>query len=439
MFPSPTRSTPLRGLFGSLLLLVAVAAALPALPAEATTARMVPADGSVVSDAVGIVVTVDRDLGEEVAGVDVRLSLDGYSPASGTAPRELDCLEGAGCDGLTDRSDRWGDVVLAGNGGELSTGPICNGRYLLQYRIVRDQPGPWIDHVVTLSDRSLLAPRRLAVDASRDRALLHWEPLRAAPDVRLLLERRRASGATWATVADLDGDTTGFVDRGLAPGRYDYRLTAYRGDGLIDGAPAGPCTDRSPDVTASSPTRRVEIVATTAAPTAEDEGDAGADPSEDPESEPTAGSDPAAGDSPDEPQDDPEGGAGAADPETGGATGSADQPAGDPTRTHVAAPPPPTGRGAQVGAPPIAVPSPEEEYFGEDDPYSEELPFAASEPDEQAASSAPPGGVMEVFPASIRAITRMVPDERRILVPIAAGLLLVCLALHLRRWTRETP
>lgn len=402
--------------------LLAVAAALAAVVATstaalaATVAFQAPTAGSEVRGGTApIVVRVDRALGESVSGVEVRLRSRTGDPLPGGRTVALECVDEEGCGGVGDLRETWGGVALAPDAAPFTDVDVCNGGYVLEARTT-GAAGWAAATSVVLSADEVPAPRELAVASQGTSVTVRWTA-DDLPDVRHVVERRAGSGP-WIERVELAPGDDAFAEQ-VAPGTYDYRVRAVRGDGLVDGDAAAPCTDDDRDLEALGGARTITVATGTSssgrpAPTADDE------PA------------PAAGDD-----------------ATGGATGDADdvaEPEGDDgdrggagTTTagrRVAPPPPAAGSQPRVRTPQLgARPDDGEGFFGEGSGFADELRYDGLSP---VPGDAEPTFVQRLVPGAVASISTLDVDLRRILPSVAAGLVLTTLALHLRRWSRET-
>lgn len=411
------------------------------LPAAAASLTWLsPGAGAVVSGPVDLAVRTDRQVGETVDGVTVRLSTDGETIAPGTRTRELRCAESDGCNRVGQQQDRWGLVELDPDGGELATGPVCNGQYVLQAQ--QAGTSAWAGTPVVLTGRTVQAPSGLAADGEPRAAQLSWTPPASAGDVRLRVERRVEGASAWDAITVLPGSASSYTDSGVAAGTYDYRVVSTRGDGFVAGRPAAACTDSEPDLTAASQSRTVTVApgpssgSTTASDGTTDDAMTGAD------EDGTAASTSGDGSDPGTPSHDGAQSGDADGEDADGSTADDDisSSGGTPrSGTRVAAPPPPRRGDSAVRAPEIARSrGGEGTYYGQDDPFSEELgydqdpaaPLAGEQPDETSA-------IGRFIPGGTRTLTQLHLDRRQVVLPIAAGLLLLVSGMHLRRWMGE--
>lgn len=409
-----------------------IATVLPAF--AASLSWLSPGAGAVVSAPVDIAVEVSRSVGEEVAGVTVRLSRDGDTTAPNTRTAELRCAETDGCNTVGSSKDRWGLVELAPDGGALATGPVCNGQYVLQ--ALPDGAAGWSGIPVVLTDPSVAAVTHLTADGEPRAAHLSWTPPSSAGDLSLRVERRPEGASGWNAVATLSGTATSYSDQAVTAGTWEYRVVTTRGDGFVSGRPVAACTDTEPDHAAPSEFRTVVVAPgpTRTRTSSTDDGSTGSD------SDGTAAgpseqggtTSPTADGSESESADDPAAGDGGTHDGTAAGSGSSGP------RTRVAAPPPARRSSNTVSAPEIARPQHRETYYGEGDEYSDSLDYGDVDP--MVTPSAEDGEVTAMgrwVPGGTETITTLRLDERQVLLPIATGLLLLALGLHVRRWMRS--
>lgn len=386
-----------------------VVLAVPAVAAAAVSARLSsPASGRTVQAAVPIEVEVSHDLLDPPPeAVEVRLSADGGSAAAGTTAAALRCLEG--CD---EQEQRWGGVSFdPATGAPFAGAGICNGSWVIQPRV---DDGPFAVGSRILVSAEPAPPRDVTAGGGADGATIAWRPP-STPDLTGFAVQRRADGR-WRTVATLGAGATSHRDAAAPAGEeVAYRVQSLRGDGLSgEGRPLLPCADTEPDLRASSAAATAAIPA--AAPDAE-----GSD--QDPGRDAPAGS------------GDQAGGDGAA-PAAGPAGADADG-AGTDGEREVAAPPPTRPAAGDSSAPPSQaapeVASPGGRDAGAEEGFSRELDYEGAEivtpaPDRVTAprTRRVPGGV-SVF-------VRRHLDLERVVAPVAGGVLLLAVALRLRRW-----
>jgi hypothetical protein len=409
------------------------AAALVALPAtawaEVVPVAVSPADGTVVDAPVDVVVEVRREVVDRtVAAVDLQLAAGGARVAA-TATVPLVCLEANGCDGVAARTARWGGVTLdprTASPFRPASSPVCNGAYDLELRTTGADGAFEPLARIVLSDRRVQTPGAFAADGEPREAELSWTRV-AAPDARYRVERRPAGATAWTVVATLPASVERYIDSPVDPGRWDYRVVATRGDGLVDGVPVGPCVDTEPDVTAATAARTVTVApGPEPAPRAQ--------PTVDPSS---PGTTPTPGGTPGEPSAQPSPSAGAGG--SGGTRGSGG------ASVRIAPPPAPTRSASGARAPEIARPSGPDRgssgprFFGEGEEFSEAIDYCdVEEVAGEDGTARAAGRLVERFlPGRGAAFAELVLDRRALLVPLASGLVLIAAGLHLRRWMRD--
>lgn len=385
-------------------------------PASAASLRFqAPQPGSSVSSGdVPIVVSVERGLGESVTGVQVRLRPDGGAALDGGRVLALSCVDAEGCGNVGDTQESWGGVRLAPDATPFTDTEVCNGAYLLEARTEGATTWAASSRVVLTDDVS--PPTGVGLDARDGEVTVTWSRV-TTPDLRIVVQRRSGSGA-WTERAEVAADAGRFVEQVVA-GTYEYRVVAVRGDGWVDGAPVAPCADDDRDLVAAAPARSVTVA-----------GDAGRP------LPPTASPSPAAGEgSGSGATESPTGSAGGGGGSEGDGTSSQPEAAPPPGR-RIAAPPPAQGTAPRASAPGLgaAADAPRgERFFGESSGYTEELAYDGVDPVRDIGAAAQVGGL----PGAFAAVSTLDVDLRRILTSVAAGLVMITLALHLRRWSRE--
>lgn len=423
---------------------VAATALLPSTAHAAVTATMQsPGPEATVSVPVELRVQVSREfLDPETQRVGVRLSADGASPVPGTQAASLTCVSGCGS---TDSV--WGGAMFhPATGAPFAAAAVCNGRWYLQPSV---DGGSYRSGVpITVSAPGSPATSvRVSIDANT--ATVTWTRA-PEPDLAGYRIERRVDGAGWRDVAAVEPRTSRYVDEGLAPDSYEYRVVTLRPDGRTSNGPAGPCADQDPDLETVSASSRGRVTTPLPSPSPSpspdpaDDGDTGRE-----------GSDGAGGDgSADEPGTSTGGDGGTDDAGTGGTdpAGSPDGD-GDPTDGDAASPAPGSNTRTRVGAPPSArgsrldadasvpsQPEPEARYFGDGEGFEDEIDYgdadgvvAADDADELAAE-----GTGTWVEGGISVFRERFVDPERVLRPIATGLVFLTFGLHLRRWMRET-
>lgn len=383
--------------------------------------------------------------------VQVRLGRLDQSAVPGTAVVDLACT-GGNCGG----DGTWGGV----NFNPVTLSPFldtttCNGGYLLQTRV---DDGSWTSHPIHVR-LPAPAPSGLSAEGDVTSAEIDWTPA-SAPDLVGQVVQRRLDGGSWQAVAELGTGVASWTDGDAPAGAVQYRVSSSRPDGVVNGSPATPCQDTAPDLVAWSSAASTTV---TEAP----------DPSESPTTpsrpRPTPSDDdgqPSTGDGgSEEPTDggtDGDGGSG--DGGTGGDGGS-DGDGGEPTDGGTGEPTdqpttsgPVTRRAGDRVAPPsasdpaarpqVALPSlprddpsegedreDDELYYGEGGPFSEELDFGGlGEPEAGPEDFGPETQVVRI-PGALQSVLGTELEVKRIVEPLALGMLLLTVALHLRRWT----
>lgn len=422
--------------------------------------------GVITSPSSGAVLTAGTPLQVEVSGraggpldpsnhtVQVRLAtLSGAEPLPGTSPVDLSCS--ANCN---DTSTWTGPTFDPATLAPFAQTTSCNGGYVVQVRV---DGGAWSGHGVRIS-RPASAPKNVAVTPQDGTAKVTWTAA-GEPDVAAYRVQRRPAGGSWGTVTETAATATSVVDTTVAPGDVEYRVASLRGDGVVGGRSVAPCADDEPDlVRASAP-----VSTTIAAPPSEDPDDEPAAPSR-----PTPTTDTTGGGS-----GDGAGGTGDGTSGTGDGTGDgsvtddgAEEPGGDDVAdgevggvateagtgtsrrsgSRIAPPStvgvldvPEVGEGIPAADEPQVAGDPqgsrEESYYGEDLPFSDELDFGALGEVNPLPEGASPTAERTVrVPGALQSILGRELDLQRILGPIGAGLIMLAIGLHLRRWLHDT-
>jgi len=438
-----------RGIVSSgLAAIVALAAASPAAAAGPTQVQS-PLEGSTIEAATPVRVRVQESCGtltQDTAGsVDARLSADGGStfPGSDAVALERD----KACSSGSEYSE-WGGASVDPTAPTAFFGadpaPMCNGRWRVQARADGGSWGTGVSFTVSLAPA---APAGVTVTVRGDDVEVSWTANREPDLTGYRLERRRAGSSSWSEVVTLTGTATSDTD--VSAGDWEYRVVALRGDGI--GSP--PCEDATPDLDAESAVHTASV----------GDPDPSTSPSPDPSASPgTDGGD--SGDGGDTSDGETDGTSSGDDGGTAGDGGSSDggtdggsdgdgsdgtsSTAGDGSTTtggssrRVGAPPPATRSGPDLDAPAlpgIVDPGQQERYYGEDDEYSDALDFGTVEEVEasETRSRSTTSLRTRVVPQAVQEFVSRYVDPDRVLKPIAAGLVLVAFALHLRLWSRE--
>ncbi len=313
-------------------------------------------------------------------------------------------------------------VRVTGQGGAKSGGMFSNGN--------SQPPPPRHEDRNVIVSNPVSAPRDVHlgwVDNTKQ-ATVQWQP-NPEPDITSYIVQERVGDGQWKTVGQAGGKVTTFTRNLSAPGTYRYQVAALRAAGsgtdTIQSAWSGPSAEPKQIVVAAP--KRPEATTTTTQPyVADSAGDTGspggpADPGASPPAASAAGSpgDPSA---PGAPAPAP---AGADTPR--GAFVSPIQP-GSPGSVK--------SGGVTFGSPvaplvakpgqPVAKAELPDESEGPDTGYSSSLPYkspAAAGNDKEDGAD---GGRMLVGMPE----TSGGDDTRRLLVPLAGGLLLFVFAMH---------
>ena len=423
-------------------LVVALATAvvmLPTWPAGAevrSTDVASPRAGDVLSDPVPIEVSVTWN-GERPDHVDVRLvGADGARIPNTEPVRLTDCSGDCQDFSLAERRSTWSGATFdpATLAPFASGGPRCNGAYGLQ---VRPQGANWGGGIGVVVSVDPSAPTDVTATATGTggQVEISW---RAAPQPDVTgytVQRRRNVTGSWDTVTEVGAQTTTVTDRDPPAGTIQYRVATFRGDGFDGDAPVAACADSQRDLVAAAAPVTVQVAEPSGSPSdggsSAPDGDGSSTPDGDGSSTPDGGSTGS-------PTDGSDGQGGDADDQDGEEDAST-SPQPSPRRrapaTSVR-----TGPGPQVDVPDVSSPSrspaPEESHYGDGQGFSEELDFGELGDGESRAS-----GDDEVAGAvSLDVPGGGAEDElalRRVLAPVAGGMIMLAFGLHLRRWTRD--
>lgn len=242
-----------------------------------------------------------------------------------------------------------------------------------------------------------------------EKASLSWDKVSGYEDLKgYAIERSSDGGKKWKGVGGVTADKNSFTDESAPAGQVDYRVSSLRADGLVNGKPADPCKDDEGSLVSSAKHPDSNLQYATAG------GNIQAAPT------PTQGGS--------------DGGSGAA------RSGSGDGGSGG--SGGIGAPPAPSGDSSSpeaqeelpgVGAPPAPSGPEPDSFYGEDLEFREELNYG----DQEAVGPGPEG----TNPDEVVIDENLATGEsesflnlERAAVPIAVGLLLIALGLHLRRW-----
>lgn len=410
------------------------ALALPGVASAATSATITsPVRDATVAGPTVVRVDVTRELLDaEVERVELRISRDGRTRLAGTQVVALSCVADCGADRSVWAAPDLDPRTMS----PFGASPVCNGRWQLQPSL---DGGPFASGSSVVFAAAPTPPRDVRTSVDGRDATVSWTAA-PEPDVVGYRVERRVDGGPWRTVTTVASDRTQTTTPGLAPGRYEHRVVTLRPDGFTDGAPAAPCADRDPDLAATSAVSSASV----ADPSDPSASPSSRPPSGSPSQSPTTGGDPGTGAGGDGP------GPGGGDPATGGTGGDPADPGTQPSdgeqppaRTpgrRIGAPPSARSSGARLDAPTLpndgGGAAREDVYFGEDDPFSEEIDYG------DAAAIAGESGsgtrtVTQRVSGGVEVFVERFVDPERILRPIAAGLLALTLGLHVRRWARD--
>lgn len=431
---------------------VVLVTAAPALAAVTANMRS-PGSGATVTGPVELRVAVTRSnplLDPEVERVAVRLGAAPGTSAPGSSAAELDCLQGCAPEpGAEEETSVWGGVRFdpASPGAFFSggTGPVCNGRWYVQPGVNGSfENYPSVEFGVAAAPTPVGS---LASSGDLEGITVTWSGPPEQDVAGYVVQRRPEGQSSWTSLRVLEPGTTSYRDAGLDPGGYDHRVVTLRHDGRTPGGEwVAPCQDSETApgsaLVASSPA----TTATVPAPPP---------PSPSPSPSPTGG---ASGEPAPSPSPTGDGGGGGESGEDSGGEGTGGTGGESPGPTsggagggggggggQVAPPPPPQRSQQRQAEPPLPAqprpPPPRQRYFGEDDPFSEQLDYGDTRPPEVAAPSPAPtrteGAGTERGPEAVRSFVVRNLNQERVLEPLAGGLVLIGLALHLARWLRE--
>lgn len=428
------------------MVLAALAALACVLPVGAAQAAGV---GQVTSPAADAAVAEPTAIVAEVTGrtqrtslfepapphqVQVRLAAPtGDEPLEGTEPVDMTCETDCNSSSTWTAPD-FDPATLA----PFADTASCNGGYTIQVRV---DGGAWTGHGVRVV-REPAAPRDVRASADVGEATVSWKPA-ADPDVAGYRVQRR-DGGSWNTVATRPASARSLADTDVSPGEVEYRVLTLKGDGRVDGETVAPCADTEPDLSTASAAVRTTVP--------KPPSQAASTPSSDPSGTPTRPDAPSDGDGSASPTDRPDATDGDGATEDAGEAAPGD-PDDDPDGADEAQPAP--RRSSRRVAPPTAVDvgsrpdvtvadvpgtdnprvaDERETYYGDGEEFSEELDFdglgevQAAPPTVETRTVRVPGALQGVLGEEL--------DARRLALPIAGGLIMVALALHLRRWMR---
>jgi hypothetical protein len=442
--------------FATALAAFLLATAVPAAPAMAASGEITaPVDNATVGgQTVTIQVRATRDFLEgAIDSVKIRLSMNGTDPAAGTGIVDATCVTGCGST----------DQVWTLNFDPMSFAPFgtpsvgrCNGGWWLQASIDGNPFGQGIRVVRSVAPS---APGNVTGTGGVEQATIRWAKAPEPDVVGYLVERRKGTGS-WTTVASLGAAADRFSEDDVEAGSWNYRVVTLRGDGRTSGGAAAPCTDTGADLAAASNPVAVDV---DPAPTSSDGGTTttGGTTTGGTSGSSSTGGSGSTGDTTDGGTTDggtTDGGTTDGGTTDGGTTdgGTTDGGAtdggttGGDTTTDGSAPvrrvgprqaaPPPVDSGPGLsGSLNIGSQDPvvaQERYFGEGDEFSETIDFGDAE---AIVGEAPDAGTETRtirVPGALQTILGEELDVMRLFGSVAAGLVLITFALHLRRWMR---
>ena len=367
---------------------LAVLLVLPAAPATAAQSTLVTPDGD-VTKATPLEIEMERDFGaERISEVHVTLTRDGESLGE---RRQFECVDG--CD-PTDRVVRFappdGKKLDPATGAPFAAeGPLVNGTYVLEVELLKNsrfQSDESFEHELVLSVKPT-APKDLVAEVDGDEVELVWTPS-PEPDVEgYRVERHDGDG--WQDVTTTANPAA--VDE-PGEGEHRYRVVAERPDGRD-----GVLEQASQELT-------VEVAAEDDDEERESDGSDESEESDDGEveSQESEGSD--------EPSSDRNGGNGSSNERQSRSSNPADAPS--------------SGNGGRGGIPGL-------DGNGGEDGYSTELDYGDMQDDTRASDD-----VEIATPGGWRGGVDRLFDAEQVAVPIAAGLVMTTMGLHLWRWLR---
>jgi hypothetical protein len=404
-------------------LVAALALLLPATAIAAGATLRGPADG-VVSGATSLDVRVTREAFEAISAIDLGLRRGG-APLEGSTTRRL-------CEGLRDCPNsepsadfrvpfdpRTGSPFLPSTAARM----LPNGAYELRVSIEvgRDTQERSLNLTLSVPPTS---PSDVRASASGQQVSVEWGR-GAEPDLAgYRIERASGSGG-WSNRAQLGASSTAFADE-PGPGSYRYRVVALRPDGK---GGTYEVTSREVSVTVAEPPRSDASqggdgngAGAGSHATNGTRGDQDGAPFEDETSE--DGADLAENDGTDETADAGSSGGNG----VGAAGGSGSRSSASSQRRGTQAP---SFNLNRRGANTPALPWDDPEYF------QEELSYDAPEtadPSERQTRSSDDGEVLLSIPGA--GAFGGGTDGNRAAIPIAGGLLMTAMGLHLWRWLK---
>ncbi|MDP9023001.1 MAG: fibronectin type III domain-containing protein [Actinomycetota bacterium] len=403
--------------------------------AAAAVTASVTSPGTKIDGPAAVAVRVDRDLTDSVTAVGVRLRSGG---------REVRLVEGLECQGCKN-NPAWTTSDWAGK--TLNPSGLPNGTYHLHPVVDGKEFGGrevWIS--VPPSPVS-----NLKTSVSGQDVTVTWTRA-PEPDISAYRVQRRISGGAWQQIASVGPGADRYAER-LSPGTYEYRIVTVRPDGN-----GGHIAVTSPAVAAAvkSPPPPTQPSETSGGGSTEGTGGSTSGGSTSGSTDgSTGGSDGGSTGATGETTTQPGSGTATGDPASADGEGTAgDGPQDAPSEASTTQPsvrtagagrrvaPPPgvrrslTLKGFDLSLPDPQVAGPRERFYGQDQPFSEELDYGDIDPitgeprvREGTAMRRVPGAVQEFIVARLNAPL--------VAIPAAAGLLCIALGLHGMRWLRQ--
>jgi len=313
-------------------------------------------------------------------------------------------------------------VRITAQGGAKSGGMFSNNS--------NQPPPPRHDNRNVIVSNPVSAPRdvHLGWTDNTKQATVQWQP-NPEPDITSYVVQERVGDGPWKTVGQAGGKVTTFTRNLSAPGTYRYQVAALRaagsGNDTIQSAWSGPSAEPK-QIVVAAPKRPEPTTTTTQPPVADVAGDTGA---------PGGPADPGTAPAPGSAAGSPNGPAGPGAPAP--ATAGSDTPRGAfVSPIQPGSPGSVKSGGVTFGAPlaplaakpgqPAAKPELPDESEGPDTGFSSSLPYKAPAAAGNEKEDGADGGRMLVGMPE----TPGGDDTRRLLIPLAGGLLLFVFAMH---------
>ena len=403
----------------------------PAWPAGAevrSTGFASPRAGDVLSDRVPIEVSVTWN-GQRPDHVDVRLVGADGARIPDTEPVRLTECHGSCQDfSLAERQSTWSGATFdpATLAPFASGGSRCNGAYGMQ---VRPQGADWGGGIGVVVSIDPSAPTDVTATVTGGQVEVSWRGA-PQPDVTgYTVQRRQDFTGSWDTVTEVGAQTTTVVDGDAPTGNTQYRVATFRGDGFDSNAPVAACTDAQRDLVAAASPVTVQVPEPSSSPSDGGSASPGSDDSDD-----------SGGGSSGSPNDGADGEGDGAGGEGDG--GDEDASSGSPQpspRRRAPATSVQSGSAPTVSVPDVSSPSgrpaPDETHDGDGEGFSEELDFGELQGESRASGDDEVAGTVSLDVPGGGSDTELA--LRRVLVPVAGGMIMLAFGLHLRRWTRD--